>query len=715
LIGVFLKTLTLNIDGNEVKTEKGKTVLQAALDAGIYIPHLCYHPDLSPLGACRLCLVEIEGMRGFPPACTTVAAEGMVVKSRTPEVERVRRIALELILAAHPPNCMMCTDSLNCELQLVAQYMGIYLGITEQRLRNLRRNVPVDDGNPLFERDISKCILCGRCVRACYELRGVGVLSFVSRGKATYIGTAFDRSLADAGCRFCGACVQVCPTRALKDKDVPFESVDAREAALVPCKHACPAGIDVPRYVRFVSEGKYPEALAVIREKVPFPAVLGRVCDHPCETVCRRGVINQAVSIKALKRFASERDTGMWRRNSRKAPPTGKRVAVVGSGPSGLTAAYYLAKLGHRVTVFEALPVLGGMMRVGIPEYKLPRDVVDSEIEEVKRAGFEVKTNTRIESIRSLFEDGYDAVFLAIGAHQNSKIGLQGEDSPGVLDSITFLKETSLGKKVRLGDKVAVIGSSNIAIDAARTALRLGAKDVTIVYYPALKERKNDEESIRAALEEGVKIDRMAIPTRIWNENGLVKLECIHMEQAELDRRGAPRPAVVEGSRFTTEFNTIITAIGRVPAIPEGLPVTNEGGSLIEINGNNSVVGVRGVFAGGDAVTGPASVVEAIASGKKAAISIDRYLGGSGTIDEELVPVEQPKAWLGRVHNFAHQKRHEVPSLASAKRLSSFNEIEQSYDEKAAVEEARRCLQCDLRLKISHVQLPPKKSSAKGG
>ncbi len=710
-----MKTLTLNIDGNEVKTEKGKTVLQAALDAGIYIPHLCYHPDLSPFGACRLCLVEIEGKRGFPPACTTVVEEGMVVKSRTPQIERVRRIAIELILAAHPPNCMMCTDSLNCELQSVAQYMGIFLGITEQRLRNLRRNLPVDDSNPLFERDMSKCILCGRCVRACYELRGVGVLSFVSRGKATYIGTAFDRSLADAGCRFCGACVQVCPTRALNDKDMPVESVAAREAALVPCKNICPARIDVPRYIRFISQGKYPEAVAVIREKAPFPAILGRVCDHPCETVCRRGAINQAISIKALKRFAAERDTGTWRRNSKKAPPTGKRVAVVGSGPSGLTAAYYLAKLGHMVTVFEALPVPGGMMRVGIPEYKLPRNVLDSEIEEVKRAGFEIKTNTRIESVKSLFEDGYHAIFLAIGAHQSSKIGLPGEDSAGVLDSITFLRETSLGQKVGLGDKVAVIGSSNIAIDAARTALRLGAKDVTVIYYPSREVKKNEEEEIGAALEEGVRIDCMAVPSRIWNENGLVKLECIHMEQGEFNRRGRPRPVAVEDGRFTTEFNTIITASGRVPAIPRDLPGTNEPCNLIKINEDNSVVGVPGVFAGGDAVTGPASVIEAIASGKIAAISIDRYLGGGGNIEEKLAPIEQSKGWLGRADNFTNLKRHEIPCLALEKRLNNFNEIEQGYDEQAAIEEAHRCLQCDLRLKISRVQLPPKKSSTKGG
>lgn len=705
-----METITLNIDGCEVKTEKGKTVLQAALDAGIYIPSLCYHPDLSPLGACRLCVVEVEDMRGLPTACTTLADEGMVVKTRTPQVDQVRRLAMELILAAHPPDCLVCTQNLNCELQAVAQY----LGITGQRFRIQPKDIPVNTSNPLFEHDLNKCILCGRCVRACYELRGVGVLSFIKRGKETYIGTAFDRSLADASCRFCGACVEVCPTGALKDKDGLLEAGNGREAALVPCKYACPAGIDIPRYIRFIGEEKYSEAVAVIREKAPFPKVLGWVCDHPCETACRCSELNEPIAIRALKRFAAERDSGAWRKNSRKAPPTGKRVAIVGSGPAGLTAAYYLSKLGHSITVFEALPVLGGMMRVGIPEYRLPKEVLDSEIDEIRRVGFDIKTNTRIKSLSDLFEQGYHAIFLAIGAHQGVKMRVEGEDSPGVMEAITFLREVSFGREMRLGDKVAVIGGGNVAIDAARTALRLGAKDVTIIYRRTRAEMPASSEEVDGALEEGVNIVYLAAPDKIWNEDGVVKLQCIRMELGEPDASDRRRPVPINGSEFITDYNSVIAAIGQMPDVSENFQVATKRGNLFKVDGDSTVTSREGVFAGGDAVTGPASVIEAIAAGRRAAISIDRYLGGSGILDEELAPVEEPEAWLGCEENFGYQPRGVVPHIPVEQRLSSFDEVEGSYDEEAALEESSRCLQCDLRLKISPVKFPPKRGSMKG-
>jgi formate dehydrogenase beta subunit len=362
-----LTAIALNIDGREVETKKGRTVLEAALEAGVYIPHLCHHPDLTPVGGCGLCLVEIEGMQGLHTSCTTPAEEGMRVKTKTPQVDRMRRLAMELILSGHPPECTVCSQYLNCELQSVKQYIG-----TSEELRVRRRSKPftTNTANPLFVHDPARCILCGRCVRACHDLRGVDVLWFMKKGKEAYIGMGSDSPLADAGCRFCGACVEVCPTGALRDKEELMRG-KSRRAARVPCKYTCPAEIDIPRYIRLIREKKYSEATAVIREKVPFPKVLGYVCNHPCEVVCRRGEVNEAISIKELKRFAAERDDAkLWAKNSRKAEPTGKRVAIVGSGPAGLTAAHYLSKLGHAVTVFEALPFPGGMMRIGIPEYR---------------------------------------------------------------------------------------------------------------------------------------------------------------------------------------------------------------------------------------------------------------------------------------------------------------------------------------------------------
>jgi formate dehydrogenase beta subunit len=705
-----MKEITLNIDGRKVKTEAGKTVLEAALNAGIYIPTLCYHPDLSPFGACRLCVVEIEGMRGLPTSCTTAAAEGMIVKTKTPQVDRIRRMAMELMLAAHPADCLVCSQNLNCELQAVVQY----LGLTKQHLRVRPKDTPVNDSNPLFVHDLSKCILCGRCIRACNELRKVGVLSFVKRGRDTYIGTAFDRPLADVGCKFCGACIEVCPTGALRDKDGLLEAWDEREKALVPCKYACPAGIDVPRYIRFIREEKYAEATAVIREKVPFPYCLGDICAHPCETVCRRGKVNEAISIRMLKRFAAERDSGLWKRTSKKAPATGKRVAVLGSGPAGLTAAYYLEKLGHSVTVFEALPATGGMMRVGIPEYRLPKKVLDAEVEEIKRLGVDIKTSAKIDSLDDLFKKGYHAIFLGIGAHQGSKMGVKGEDSPGVLEAINFLREVSLGRKAKLGNKVAVIGGGNVAIDAARTALRLDAKDVTIVYRRTRAEMPASSEEVDGALEEGVKIVYLTAPNKIWDENGMVKMECIRMELGEPDASGRRRPVPVKGSEFVTDYNTVIAAIGQSIEIPDGFKVATERGNVIKTDAS-SVTSREGVFAGGDAATGPGLVIEAIAAGRNGAIAIDKYLGGSGIIGEELAPVEEPKSCLGREDGYAQRQREKMPCILAEQRLGNFSEIELGYEEDAAVKEATRCLQCDLRLKISPVKFPPKRGTTKGG
>ncbi|MCL0060647.1 FAD-dependent oxidoreductase [Dehalococcoidia bacterium] len=707
-----METVILDIDGFKVQTGKGRSVLEAAQDAGIYIPSLCYHPNLSSLGACRLCLVEIEGMRGLPAACTTLAADKMVVKTRTPQIEQIRRISMEMMLAAHPDDCLVCSQNLNCELQAVAQY----LGITEQRLRRRSKDIPPNAGNPLFVIDLNRCILCGRCVRACYEMRGVGVLSFIRRGKETFIGAAFERSLADAGCSFCGACVEVCPTGALMDKDGLLEAGRAREAVLVPCEHECPAGIDIPRYIHLISEKKYSEAVAVIREKVPFPWVLGCVCDHPCEAVCRRNELNEAVFIRGLKRFAAERDTGLWKKSSQKAPPTGKRVAIVGAGPAGLTAAYYLAKSGHSVTVFEALSAPGGMTRVGIPEYRLPRRVLDSEIEEIKRVGIDIKFNTKVESLNDIFGQGYQAIFVAVGAHRGTKMGVEGEDSPGVMEAITLLREVSLGQKVRLGNKVAVIGGGNVAIDAARTALRLGVPDVTIIYRRTRAEMPAMSEEVEGALEEGVKITYLTAPAKIWNENGMVRLECIRMELGEPDSSGRRRPVPIKGSEFVSDYDSVISAIGQMPEVPAGFQVATGRGNLIQVNGGDNTTSVEGVFAGGDAVTGPASVIKAIAAGRKGAIGIDKYLGGSGIIDEELAPVEEVDFWRGRDENLPYQQpRCGMSHMLVEQRLSSFSEIEHGYDEEAAFKESLRCLQCDLRLKISSVKFPPKRGSMKGG
>ena len=463
-----------------------------------------------------------------------------------------------------------------------------------------------------------------------------------------------------------------------------------------PCSHTCPAGVDVPRYVRFIGDGRFAEAVAVVREKIPFPSVCGYICTHPCEAKCRRGQLDEAIAIRALKRFATEHDNGLWKQNSRVAPATNKRVAIVGSGPAGLTTAYYLAKLGHSVTVFEALPEPGGMMRVGIPDYRLPKDVLRAEIEEIRSVGVEIRTNTRVDSPQGLLEQGYDAVFLAIGAHQAVRLGIEGEDSPKVKEGLSFLRDVGLGREVELGSRVAVIGGGNVAIDSARTALRLGAKEVTIVYRRTRAEMPASPEEIDGALAEGVNIHFLAAPVRIISRNKGLRLECIRMKLGAVDASGRQGVEPIEGSEFTMGFNTVIAAIGQRPELPALIGLATGRGNTIQVDPDSLATGKEGIFAGGDVVSGPATVIEAIADGRQVAISIDRYLGGSGVIDETLAP---PEGEVAPVEEAEEKRRLPIPALPLEQRHNSFAEVELSLDDGMAIEEARRCLRCDLEEK----------------
>ena len=473
-----------------------------------------------------------------------------------------------------------------------------------------------------------------------------------------------------------------------------------------PCQNACPADQNAWGYVTLLSEGRFEDAIAVIKEGNPFPAVCGRVCVHPCETKCRRQQVDEPVSICSLKRFAADFDMNSFSPFRPKLDEAkDKKVAIIGSGPAGLTAAYYLAIKGYKVTVFEALPVPGGMLAVGIPEYRLPKDILNAEVKAITDLGVEIKYNTAIGkdiSVQKLLTDGYEAVLMATGAHKGQKLGLPGDDSEGVVDGATFLRNLALKKAVKVDGRVAVIGGGNVAIDAARSALRLGATDVFILYRRDKEDMPAYEEEIEEAEHEGVKIHTLVAPKKLVSENGkLAKIECVRMSLGKFDKSGRRIPSPIEGSEFLLDVDTVVAAIGQTPDLSylNGDGVAVSGAGTVDVKDMKTLATARdGVFAAGDAVRGPATVVEAIGDGKKAAMAIDKYLGGDGllkdTFRDRLVNLVVS---YDEEEYQKERKRLEAPTMPLSERYKNFKEVVLPYPSKAAVEEAKRCLHCYLR------------------
>ncbi len=604
---------------------------------------------------------------------------------------------MEKILEGHPADCGTCIKYLNCELQSLKQY----LSEEEYKPKGQARLFAVDNSNPLFTIDPNKCVMCTRCLRACKELRGVGVLVEKIKDGVRYIGTADDLPLAEANCRFCGACAEVCPSGAIMDKPELTKGKN-RKNALLPCRYTCPAEIDVPAYLRFIGEKDYAAAAAVIREKVPFPGVLGYVCDRPCEDVCRRKEVNQSVSIRELKRFAAEHDKTQV--PTKRKPSTGKKAAVVGAGPAGLTAAYYLARQGHDVTVYEGLKAAGGMLRYGIPEYRLPRKVLEREIKYVEDMGVVIKTDARVESVDRLFEQGCDGVIVAVGTHRGQKLNIPGADSAGVLIGVDFLRDINLGKKVSVGKTVLVLGGGNVAFDSARAARRFGAQ-VKLACLESRETMPAAKEEIEQGEEEGIKIYPGRTFTRIINENGKIKgVACLEVASLSFDGEKNPQIETKENSEHTLEADTVIFAIGQRPEIPKGFGLETNAGNCITADEYSLTTNKEGVFAAGDAVSGTSSVIKAIASGRKAAIALDKYLGGDGDIDEKLAPPAKLKNNIGQWEGFASIERCKEWHIPAEKRIKSFGSVLKDVDKKTAECEAKRCLQCDLRLKITPIK-----------
>ncbi|MDM8542971.1 FAD-dependent oxidoreductase [Desulfococcaceae bacterium HSG9] len=476
----------------------------------------------------------------------------------------------------------------------------------------------------------------------------------------------------------------------MSEKHVPKESLSTPG-----CIHACPAGIDVPRYVRCIKEGQFDEALAVVRERIPFPFICGYACYSPCEAQCGSQQFGEPIAIRALKRAAAEMGSELWRKNLTIASDTGKRVTVVGSGPSGLTAAYYLAVSGHKVTVAEALDQAGGMMRMGIPAYRLPRKALDQEIDYLKEIGVEIKTGQCVESADQLLKAGSDAVYFACGAQKGAGLGIPGDDASGVIDGIAFLRQINQDQSPAIGARVAIIGGGNTAVDAGRSAIRLGAKEVTILYRRTEAEMTAYKEEVGAALLEGIKIEYLTAPVEIAAQNGALEVAFTRMKLGKPDASGRPRPVPEEGSEFKLEFENVITAVGQAPVGTQSLGIALTEKDYIKADVATLATDKAGVFAGGDIVTGPASIIDAIAHGRKAATSIDKFLGGSGVIDQKLTSPE--KAVVVTPYKADEQGRQSMSCLPLADRTCGFDAVEIGLSELEAIKEAKRCICCDAR------------------
>ena len=514
-------------------------------------------------------------------------------------------------------------------------------------------------------------------------------------------------------CTGCGECVKECPVEVdsefeeglAKRKAVYRPFAQAIPSAFVidkrpsPCKSTCPAHIPVQGYIALIGQGKFNKALALIRETTAFVGTLGRVCHHPCELECKRKDVDSPLAICALKRFAYDVAAPS-------APPPQpvertqtEKVAIVGAGPAGLSAAYDLVRKGYGVTVYEALPVAGGMLAVGIPAYRLPKDVLQKEIDYIKALGVEIKLNTPIgrdgaPSLEDL-RQSYDAVFLAVGAHRSRKLNIPGEALPGVIHSTDFLRALNLGQEVELGKRVAVIGGGNAAVDAARSAIRLGS-EVTIVYRRSRVEMPAIPAEVDAAAEEGVKLHFLAAPVRILSEDGRVTaMECIRMELGEPDESGRRRPVPIPGSEFTIEVDTVIVSIGQKPDLSPLAEAEATPWGTLTADPDTMATPLEGLFAGGDAVTGPASAVEAVAAGQRAAESIHRYLRGMDLRAGRIF--EWPRAADIEVEIPAGTEkaaRQGMPALPMSERRSTFKEVELGLTEEQAQAEAARCLSC---------------------
>ena len=594
----------------------------------------------------------------------------------------------------------------------VAEILGVTIEVKEPDIARLGCTYNVEEADTKFIYDGAKdcraatmhfdgskvceigCLTLGTCVNACpFDALSIGPNGLPEVNE--YL------------CTGCGTCEAICPKGIIRltSQTRRIQHLYTDDECTSPCQRTCPAGIDIPEYIKQISLGNYEQAVMVIKEKNPFPLTCGRVCPHPCEDMCRLGKVCDSVNINHLKRFVADREMHTNERIAPyRAPATEKRVAIIGGGPAGLTCAYYLARLGHSPTIFEAMPKLGGMLRYGIPEYRLPKATLDWEIEGILDMGVEVKTGVTMGkdvTLQSLTDDGFAAVFVGTGAWDTRNLGVEGEDLEGVLPGTHFLIDRGLEKETPIGDKVAIIGGGNTALDAARTSWRLGAKEVTVIYRRSRKEMPANDIEIEEAGKEGVVFHYLAAPTKLMGNNGkLTHLEYLEMELGEPDESGRRRPVPKKGTETVIEVDNVINAIGQFPVT--GF-ITNDGIGLskwntIDVaNPLTAETTKEGVFAGGDAVTGASIAVEAIGAGRKAARSIHCYLSGEPVcVPDNVITKKSTLPDVEAIHSVNKSNRVHMPELSVDDRRLSFKEVDLGLEEHMAKDESARCLQCGL-------------------
>lgn len=622
---------------------------------------------------CSSCAKAIAKGKASPDACMAGGADaavaiaqilGVTVEVKEPEVARVG--------CWYPPE--------------LADTKFLYDGVSD-----CRASMMLFSGTKLCP---IGCLALGSCAAACpFDAIRIGAQGLPEVNKHL--------------CTGCGTCAAICPRSiiTLSSQTRRSQHLYQTNECTAPCQRTCPAGIDIPGYIAHIREGDYRAAITLIKETNPLPLTCGRVCPHPCEAQCRLGKVGEPVNINHLKRFAADFEMHSGERiTPYVAPHTGKKVAIVGGGPAGLSCAYYLARYGHSPTIFEAMPKLGGMLRYGIPEYRLPKAILDWEIEGILGLGVEVTTGVKMGTdftLSSLKDEGFEAIFLGTGAWDSRGLGVEGEDLEGILPGTRFLIDRGLDKETPVGDKVAIIGGGNTALDAARSSWRLGAAEVTVIYRRSRKEMPANDIEIEEAEKEGVKFHYLAAPTKLIGENGrLTHLEYIQMELGEPDESGRRRPVPKPGSETVIPVDNVIAAIGQFPVtefLKDDGVALSRWNTIEVVNDRTGQTNLEGVFAGGDAVTGASIAVEAIGAGRRAARSINLFLRGEEvTVPDELITADSELLDVEELRGVAESVRVRMPELSVDERRLSFQEVELGLSEEMARAEADRCLRCGL-------------------